>query len=91
MSQVTRTTRTATATRRARGNPSLSDNLPPRLEIPENPPRVPRRPPSKGNKRETLADIARRIPVDVMRTYFNYPLRTAAEVSLKGCFTSHVS
>lgn len=53
----------------------------PRLCIPENPPIVPRRRPSKGNKRETLADIAHRIPVSVMRPYFNYPLRTAAEVS----------
>lgn len=51
-----------------------------RLFIPENPPIVPRRPPSKGNKRETLGDIAHRIPVTVMRPYFNYPLRTAAEV-----------
>lgn len=51
-----------------------------RLCIPENPPIVPRRPPSKGNKRETLSDIAHRIPVAVMRPYFNYPLRTAAEV-----------
>eukprot|EP00903_Cladosiphon_okamuranus_P008628 g8274.t1 len=50
-----------------------------RLFIPENPPIVPRRPPSKGNKRETLGDIAHRIPVSVMRPYFNYPLRTAAE------------
>lgn len=53
-----------------------------RLFIPETPPVVPRRPPSKGNKRETLADIAHRIPVSVMRPYFNYPLRTAAEVSM---------
>lgn len=51
-----------------------------RLFIPETPPVVPRRPPSKGNKRETLGDIAHRIPVSVMRPYFNYPLRTAAEV-----------
>lgn len=51
-----------------------------RLFIPETPPIVPRRPPSKGNKRETLGDIAHRIPVSVMRPYFNYPLRTAAEV-----------
>ncbi|CBN78312.1 Putative NIN-like transcription factor [Ectocarpus siliculosus] len=50
-----------------------------RLFIPETPPVVPRRPPSKGNKRETLGDIAHRIPVTVMRPYFNYPLRTAAE------------
>ncbi|CAM9129821.1 unnamed protein product, partial [Scytosiphon promiscuus] len=50
-----------------------------RLFIPETPPVVPRRPPSKGNKRETLSDIAHRIPVTVMRPYFNYPLRTAAE------------
>ncbi|CAB1098953.1 unnamed protein product [Ectocarpus sp. CCAP 1310/34] len=50
-----------------------------RLFIPETPPVVPRRPPSKGNKRETLGDIALRIPVTVMRPYFNYPLRTAAE------------
>lgn len=51
-----------------------------RLFIPETPPIVPRRPPSKGNKRETLGDIAQRIPVSIMRPYFNYPLRTAAEV-----------
>ena len=55
-----------------------------RLFIPETPPIVPRRPPSKGNKRETLGDIAHRIPVTVMRPYFNYPLRTAAEVSEHG-------
>lgn len=55
-----------------------------RLFIPENPPVVPRRPPSKGNKRETLGDIAHRIPVSVMRPYFNYPLRTAAEVRRTG-------
>lgn len=55
-----------------------------RLYIPETPPIVPRRPPSKGNKRETLGDIAHRIPVSVMRPYFNYPLRTAAEVSEEG-------
>lgn len=53
---------------------------PPRLCIPAEPPKVPRRPPSKGNKRETLSDIARRIPIQVMRAYFNYPLRTAAQV-----------
>lgn len=52
----------------------------PRLQIPDEPPIVPRRPPSKGNKRETLGDIAKRIPVQLMRQYFNYPLRAAAEV-----------
>lgn len=58
---------------------------PPRLSIPVEPPKVPRRPPSKGNKRETLADIAKRIPLQLMRAYFNYPLRTAAEVSYTSC------
>ncbi|CAM9657681.1 unnamed protein product [Ectocarpus sp. 13 AM-2016] len=58
---------------------SPADGLPPRLAIPHEPPKVPRRTPSKGNKRETLADIAKRIPVDLMRHYFNYPLRAAAE------------
>lgn len=59
---------------------SPADGLPPRLTIPNEPPKVPRRTPSKGNKRETLADIAKRIPVELMRHYFNYPLRAAAEV-----------
>lgn len=78
--------------RRARSNtvgvPPLSGGSgggscprPPRLSIPVEPPKVPRRPPSKGNKRETLADIAKRIPLQLMRAYFNYPLRTSAEVS----------
>ncbi|CAM9584090.1 unnamed protein product [Ectocarpus sp. 12 AP-2014] len=58
---------------------SPADGLPPRLAIPHEPPKVPRRTPSKGNKRETLADIAKRIPVELMRHYFNYPLRAAAE------------
>ncbi|CBN74207.1 Putative NIN-like transcription factor [Ectocarpus siliculosus] len=58
---------------------SPADGLPPRLAIPHEPPKVPRRTPSKGNKRETLADIAKRIPVGLMRHYFNYPLRAAAE------------
>eukprot|EP00904_Undaria_pinnatifida_P009802 jgi/Undpi1/5952/HiC_scaffold_2.g01226.m1 len=49
------------------------------LNIPENPPRLPRRPPRKGNKRETLQDIARRVPVEIIRPYFNYPLRAAAD------------
>lgn len=44
--------------------------------------RLPRRPPQKGNKRETLQDIARRVPVEIIRPYFNYPLRTAADVSM---------
>ncbi|CAM9623360.1 unnamed protein product, partial [Choristocarpus tenellus] len=48
------------------------------LRIPDVPPQVPRRPPSRGLRRETLDDIARRIPLDVMRPYFNYPLRQAA-------------
>lgn len=60
-----------------------------RLFIPETPPEVPRRPPSKGNKRETLGDIAQRIPVSIMRPYFNYPLRTAAEVSRTGKRVPH--
>ena len=55
----------------------------PRLQIPDEPPIVPRRPPSKGNKRETLGDIAKRIPVQLMRQYFNYPLRAAAEASVR--------
>jgi len=46
----------------------------------EAPPALPPRPLSKGNKREILADIAERIPVELMRQYFNYPLRSAAEV-----------
>ncbi|CAB1108416.1 unnamed protein product [Ectocarpus sp. CCAP 1310/34] len=58
---------------------SPADGLPHRLTIPHEPPKVPRRTPSKGNKRETLADIAKRIPVELMRHYFNYPLRAAAE------------
>ncbi|CAM9437268.1 unnamed protein product, partial [Ectocarpus fasciculatus] len=58
---------------------SPADGVPPRLTIPHEPPKVPRRTPSKGNKRETLADIAKRIPVELMRHYFNYPLRAAAE------------
>lgn len=54
---------------------------PPRLCIPHEPPVLPPRPLSKaGNKREILADIAKRIPVELMREYFNYPLRSAAEV-----------
>lgn len=56
---------------------------------PPQPPTLPPRPPSKGNKREILADIAKRIPVDVMRRYFNYPLRSAAEVSF--IFHRHIS
>ena len=55
------------------------------LNIPENPPRLPRRPPRKGNKRETLQDIARRVPVEIIRPYFNYPLRAAADVSAYWC------
>lgn len=51
------------------------------LNIPDSPPKLSRRPPKKGNKRETLSDIARRVPVEVIRPYFNYPLRRAAEVS----------
>lgn len=71
----------ATTSRRSRNNASPpSADPPPRLSIPDEPPKVPRRPPSKGNKRETLADIAKRIPVQLMRQYFNYPLRSAAEV-----------
>lgn len=50
--------------------------------IPNYPlPKVPQRPPSKSNKRETLADIAERIPLGIMRNFFDFPLRTAAEVS----------
>ncbi|CAN0060746.1 unnamed protein product, partial [Pylaiella littoralis] len=45
----------------------------------DEPPKVPRLPPSTGNKRETLDDIAKRIPVELVRQYFNYPLRPAAE------------
>lgn len=52
------------------------------LNIPDSPPRLARRAPRKGNKRETLSDIARRVPVEVIRPYFNYPLRKAAEVKL---------
>ncbi|CAM9660914.1 unnamed protein product, partial [Scytosiphon promiscuus] len=43
------------------------------------PRKIGRKPPLKGTRRETLQDIARRVPVDVMRPYFNYPLRTAAD------------
>ncbi|CAM9288929.1 unnamed protein product [Scytosiphon promiscuus] len=77
--------RPPSASRRSRGSSTGSTDtavaagVPPRLAIPQEPPKVPRRPPSKGNKRETLADIARRIPVQLMRHYFNYPLRAAAE------------
>lgn len=35
----------------------------------------------QGHKRETLYDIARRVPVSVMREYFNFSLRQAADVS----------
>lgn len=40
-----------------------------------------RAPFQQGNTRQTLEDIARRIPVETMRPYFNYPLRLAADVS----------
>lgn len=53
-----------------------------RLNIPENPPMLL---PSTANKREALADIARRIPIPVMRPYFNYRLRKAAEVNSEMC------
>lgn len=43
-------------------------------------PKVPQRLPSKVNKRETLAGIAERIPIEIMKRFFDYPLRTAAEV-----------
>lgn len=80
--------RPPSASRRSRGgitstNTAAASGVPPRLSIPQEPPKVPRRPPSKGNKRETLADIARRIPVQLMRHYFNYPLRAAAEVRVR--------
>lgn len=82
MSNGARDRATAPSNRRSRSSNASPANLdpPPRLSIPEEPPKVPRRPPSKGNKRETLADIAKRIPVQLMRQYFNYPLRSAAEV-----------
>ncbi|CBJ30079.1 Putative NIN-like transcription factor [Ectocarpus siliculosus] len=51
-----------------------------RLRIPDEPPTLPPRDVSKaGSKREVLADIAKRIPVELMREYFNYPLRVSAE------------
>lgn len=70
----------ATNRRSRAGSVTAASLPPPRLQIPDEPPKVPRRPPSKGNKRETLGDIAKRIPVQLMRQYFNYPLRAAAEV-----------
>ena len=70
----------ATNRRSRAGSVTEATLPPPRLQIPDEPPKVPRRPPSKGNKRETLGDIAKRIPVQLMRQYFNYPLRAAAEV-----------
>lgn len=96
---ATRTRRVlGSAARRTTRTRSLPTDLvgtvtpPPRLCIPAEPPKVPRRPPSKGNKRETLSDIARRIPIQVMRAYFNYPLRTAAQVrsivAISRCWTS---
>lgn len=58
------------------GGPALR-----RLRIPDEPPTLPPRDVSKaGSKREVLADIAKRIPVELMREYFNYPLRVSAEV-----------
>lgn len=75
----------ATNRRSRAGSVTAASLPPPRLQIPDEPPKVPRRPPSKGNKRETLGDIAKRIPVQLMRQYFNYPLRTAAEVCTCVC------
>lgn len=75
----------ATNRRSRAGSMTAASLPPPRLQIPDEPPRVPRRPPSKGNKRETLGDIAKRIPVQLMRQYFNYPLRAAAEVRVRVC------
>lgn len=57
--------------------------LPPRLSIPNDPPMVPRRPPRRGNCRETLDDIAKRVPLQVMCPYFNYPLSVAAKVIIE--------
>ncbi|CAM9642952.1 unnamed protein product [Pylaiella littoralis] len=64
---------------RSNGSSGGSVAAPPRLHLAPVPPILPRRPLSKGNKREILADIAERIPVELMRQYFNYPLRSAAE------------
>lgn len=73
--------------RRHRTSISSSGSVaaPPRLRLAPVPPVLPRRPLSKGNKREILADIAERIPVELMRQYFNYPLRSAAEVCVGVC------
>lgn len=57
---------------RARGRGALS--FVPNYPLPAVPPRP------NSNKRETLADIADRIPLEVMRKFFDFPLRTAAEV-----------
>lgn len=54
-----------------------------RLNIPKNPPMLLL--PTTLNKREKLDDIARRIPISVLRPYFNYRLRKAAEVYSKRC------
>lgn len=58
-------------------------SLPPHLFIPDEPPMVPRRPPRRGNCRETLGDIAKRVPLQVMCPYFNYPLSVAAKVCVE--------
>lgn len=51
------------------------------LNIPATPPKLARRPLEKAKKRETLKEIAKRVPVEVVVPYFNYPLRKAAQVS----------
>ncbi|CAN0292374.1 unnamed protein product [Ectocarpus sp. 6 AP-2014] len=49
------------------------------LNLPKTPRKLARQPPLKGTRRETLQDIARRVPVEVLLPYFNFSLRTAAD------------
>eukprot|EP00903_Cladosiphon_okamuranus_P005462 g5447.t1 len=59
------------------GNASNCTRAP--LNLPKTPRKLGRKPRVKGRKRETLHDIARRVPVSVMREYFNFSLRQAAD------------
>eukprot|EP00752_Nemacystus_decipiens_P011077 g9841.t1 len=61
-------------------NKASARNIPrPPLNLPKTPRKLGRRPPVKGHKRETLYDIARRVPLSIMREYFNFSLRQAAD------------
>lgn len=63
----------------------------PRHDAPYDPnyplPNVPQRLLKKSGKREKLADIAERIPLCVMRNFFDFPLRTSAEVRTGNALT----